>query len=335
MRSRNRRLPWTLLLGLVTAPGLIASGCVNDPAAGGDTARASQRPREIELDRATPERQPDHPSAWLDGSGRVAGLPFFRSDVVILIDHSTLAQLASGVDVDRDGIVGRTRRSFTESNRPPLPSRSWTTDRGDTAHALQMRVARALVHALAARQNRLGLVSLTQRARLQTATLVRHTDKPSVVAPVGAPLELLLARIAELPAEPVRRRTDLTRLLQRGAELLDQATPSPGLARPRTLLLLSLGRTWTPDGIHHSSQQALAFAGDLGERDIAVWAVPFGVGGIVDVAYLDELTRSTGGAVVPLDQLEAHFGELDPSALRSLELENVAGRPQPSKHPDP
>ena len=84
--------------------------------------------------------------------------PFISSDVVIAIDHSTLALLASGLDVDQDGVVGRNREwVIRERETLPIPARSWTTDSGDTAEVLQLEVARALIPRLAERGNRLGL----------------------------------------------------------------------------------------------------------------------------------------------------------------------------------
>jgi hypothetical protein len=38
-----------------------------------------------------------------------------------------------------------------------------------------------------------------------------------------------------------------------------------------------------------------------------VWAIPFRP---EEVGYLDELTRRSGGRVIPLDQLDTRFGAL-------------------------
>ncbi len=326
MRSRDRCLPVIFLPGLVGLAttillGLATTGCVNNPAAVEDTTRARGMPLEIELDRPAPEQHIRRPVPFIEVSGRAGALPFFASDVVVVIDHSTLALLASGIDVDEDGVVGRTRNWVRETKYLPMLSRSWTTDPDDTVHALQVRVAQALVQSLALRQNRLGLASFSLRTRWRAGTLARLTDKPAVVAPVGS-ADSVLARLADFPAAHEQRRTDLSRLLELAAELLDEAAPDLEPARPRAILLLSLGRPSAPDGIHWSSRRALELAGELGERGIAVWAVPFG---IADFAYLDELTRGTGGSVVPLDQLEAQFGAPVPSDLRprELEIENV------------
>ena len=296
MRSCQPCLPVILLLGLVS------SGCANDSRVA-EPATPRQEQLEIELARPVSDQHIRQPLPFAELSGRAGTLPFFGSDVVIVIDHSTLALVASGIDVDKDGVVGRNRSQVTERDGLPQPAQFWTTDSGDTVEALQLRVARALVPRLAARQNRVGLASFTLRARTQGASLVRHTEKSAVIVPVGEP-DAVLAALADFPPARERRRTDLSRLLERGAQLLDDAAPNVEPAGPRAILLLYLGQPSAPDGIHWSSRQALARAAKLGERGIAVWAIPLRPG---DVVYLDELTRRSGGRVVRLDQLDTVF----------------------------
>jgi hypothetical protein len=233
-----------------------------------------------------------------------AARPFFASDVVLVIDNSTLALVASGIDVDGDGVVGRNRSEGTDRTGIPTPAQFWTTDSGDTVHALQLRVARALVPRLAERQNNLGLTSFTLRAPRKGISTSRHIDQPEVLVPVGAP-DAVLAALADFPPAHERRRSDLSRLLERGAQLLDQAAANGERVRPRAILLLYVGESSAPDGIHWSSRRALERADELGERGIAVWAIPFRPG---ELGYLDELTRRSGGRVIPLDQLDAQFG---------------------------
>jgi hypothetical protein len=230
--------------------------------------------------------------------------PFFESDVVLVIDNSTLALVASGIDVDGDGVVGRNRSEVTERNGLRTPGEFWTTDSGDTVHALQLRVAQALVPRLADRQNNVGLTSFSLRAPRKGISTSRHIDQPEVLVPVGAP-GAVLAALADFPPAHERRRTDLSRLLDRAAQLLDQAASNAERVRPRAILLFYVGEPSAPDGIHWSSRRALERAEELGERGIAVWAIPFRPGG---ADYLDDLTRRSGGGVIPLDQLDAQFG---------------------------
>ncbi|MEE2672243.1 MAG: vWA domain-containing protein [Myxococcota bacterium] len=269
MRSCCRCLPVILLVGIGVA------GCVTDRPAPSDPV-----------------------------SGPVADAALVSSDVVLVIDRSSVSLLASGLDVDEDGVVGRTYSWVREGDSFPRPASSWTTDPDDTIHALQLRVARALVPMLALRQNRVGLLSLTLRAKQQHFTLTRLIDQPAVVVPVGPPADVLAA-LEKLPPARERRRSDLARSLELAAEVLDAAAPAAGVARPRAILLLSLGRPSAPGGIHWASQRALEVARELGERGISVGAVPFGA---ADLDFLGKLTAVAGGSLVQLDQLEARFG---------------------------
>ncbi len=279
---------WLLLVILI---GSLGSGCASDRA-------------------ASTHDGPTHSS---ETRVRIDSPPFISSDVVIAIDHSTLALLASGLDVDQDGVVGRNREwVIRERETLPTPARSWTTDSDDTVEALQLEVARALVARLADRENRIGLASFTLRVWSRATRFIRLTDEPRTVVPVGSP-NAVLAALTDLPAVREYRRTDLARLLALAAELLDGASPQKP-ARPRTILLLSPGKPAAPDGVYWSSRRAAKFGDELGEREIAVWAVPFGG---ASAAYLDELTRNSGGDVVSLDQLDAIFAVPAPGAAVS------------------
>lgn len=266
-------LSMTLLLGFSSY------GCANDSAVG----RHPQQTRSFE------------------SSAHAGVTPFVASDVVIVLDRSVLGLLASGIDVDKDGVVGRNKRAVKEMAVTPMPEWSWTTDAGDTAETLQLEVARALVPRLAQLGNRVGLVAVTERSRTGGSSVVRLAEKLGVVVPVG-PADAVRAALADFPPIRERRRTDLAKLLTLAAELLDHA-PSLGSRRPRAILLLSFGEPSAPDGIHFATKRAVELAADLGRRGIAVHAIPCRT----ELAYLHELARANGGSVVPLDQLDTFF----------------------------
>ena len=126
--------------------GLLGPGCASDPT-------------------AVPG---NHRTLSSETSEAVAALPF----------------LASGIDVDKDGTVGRDRDWVNQQQLIPPPGLSWTNDSDDTIESLQRKLARALVARLTDRENRVGLVSFTRRAWSGGTSRVRLTDKPSVVVPL-------------------------------------------------------------------------------------------------------------------------------------------------------
>jgi len=321
LRMSRRLLQMVPLLVAVATPGLA------DESPGGALAEPGRlRPLAIELDRPAPEQHIREPGPRTEVSGRAGSLPFFESDVVILIDNSTLAATASGIDVDEDGKVGRNRSSVThrEPLAPDVPL--WTTDSGDTIQQMQLRIARALVARLADRQNRVGLASINFRSRSRGAGVVRLTERPRVSVPVGDP-DAVLAALADFPAAQERRWTDLTRLLEVGAELLDAATPEGEPSRSRAILLLSLGPPSAPVDVGWSSKQAVESAGGLADLGIALWAVPLRS---ADTPFLSELSHGGGGNLLRLDQLDEQFSAPVPSDLRprELEVENVTSHTQ-------
>jgi hypothetical protein len=286
MASRSCCLLLALLLGLH------ASGCATEPT----TIDVHDR-----VDALETHHRGDVPS-------------FVASDVVIVIDQSSLTLLASGVDVDKDGIVGRNPSTAKHAERTAIPAEQWTTDSDDTVEALELEVARALIPRLASRNNRLGLASFTLRARTEGSSLVRFNDKPLTIVPIGPP-DAVLAALANFPSARERRHIDLARLLELAIQILEEA-PITEPERPRVILLLSAGEPSAPDGIHWSTQRAIGFVDELVDRRITLWAIPFG---FADVAYLPDLTRPTGGDVLALEELDALFG---PPASRARSAEH-------------
>jgi hypothetical protein len=291
-------------------------------AASGESARP--QPLAIELDRPVSDAQVRGPAARVEVSGRAGTFPFYASDVVLLVDHSTLGAIASGSDVDDDGVVGRTRSSvkYFDPLAPNAPL--WTTDSGDTVQEMQLRIARDLVWRLAERENRVGLMSFSYRARTYGGALTRLIERPGVVVPVGAP-DPVLAALSDFPPPQQYRWTNLERLLERGVELLDDAALDGEPARPRVILLLSHGAPAAPAGVGWSTGEAVESAEGLAARGIEIWAVPLrGTG----TGFLSDLTRGSGGEVVPLHRLDAQFGAPFPVDLqpRELEIENLTSR---------
>jgi len=291
MANRRRRLPLVLfstLLGLAHGEGAVA----DDPPTFGGSG--------LEL---APEAPAD-PSLSADLSELEPPTPFYDADVVIVIDNSTLSLVASGIDVDGDGKVGRTRESVTHYDPLAPSSRMWTTDSGDTVQQLQLRIATSLVPRLAARKNRVGLLSVNLRSPRWYESASHFVIEPEVLVPVGPPGRVLAA-LEDFPRSLEHRRTDLRLMIDRGATMLDVAATELAERRPREMLLLYVGEPSAPDGVHWSSQRALEAADEFGERGIRIWAVPVLPG---DTKYLDQLTGRTGGETIPLDQLDQRFG---------------------------
>ena len=114
-----------LPLLLVTA---LSYGCATGPAAPAPSSevRPEARP-EVRQDAASQDVRQDAPSGTSEA--RPGPTPFLGFDVVLAVDHAAAGLLASGVDVDRDGVVGRNKRwPYDGRELTPTPGWDWTTD---------------------------------------------------------------------------------------------------------------------------------------------------------------------------------------------------------------
>ncbi len=281
---------------------LLSSG---PPSAGGDEGSASARPLglELELEAPRPDERVRLPVPLVKVSGRAGRVPLFASDVVIAIDQSKRTLMASGLDVDGDGILGRSRRWAMERGRFPKPHREWTTDPGDTVLAEEVSMAWGLVHGLAARKNRLGVLTFAAYSRIRAG----------LGAPERAQVAVERIRLVERGEGP-----DISRALGTAEEMLEAAAPVEGPDPARAILVFSDGRPTVPDGGYWASRRALKVARELGEKGIEVWTIAFGAR--ANAEYLASLARLTGGDLIRREDLPVLASE---HALRSLEPQEL------------
>jgi hypothetical protein len=241
--------------------------------------------------------------------GRVAGPQIVDADVVVAIDQSNSALLASGRDVDGDGEVGRTRRWAEDLGGYGEPHRLWTSDRGDTVHAAEVAAADALIAGLGASGNRVGLLTFT--------------DAVHVHAGVG---DASAARSALQRLRPFAdwTGTNLARALHISGSMLASATPRAGEGRRRAVVLFSDGKPSAPDGEHWASRRALEVAHELGAGGVAVFTVAFGEE--PDPRYLAELANAAGGSLLSPEDLRALADGPRARELTELAIENLTAK---------
>jgi hypothetical protein len=186
--SRARRLALGAALVLVAAP-----------------AGAQAPPPPVRVTVAEPVagaviRAPVH-QARIAGSAlaNAAGPDAF--DVMLVIDVSDSTKLASGVDVDGDGVVG-----IDPHNEllPPgaIPSDVYSTDPQDTIFQAELRAARALLEGLDPRRVNVGVVTFAgevdpttgKRKRIDQQDAWLELPLTNDYAKVGAALDGVLAR---------------------------------------------------------------------------------------------------------------------------------------------
>jgi hypothetical protein len=277
------------------------------PLANGDDASPVPSPLELELAAPRSGERVRLLVPLVEVRGRAGRAPLFDSDVVLAIDQSNSTLLASGLDVDGDGRVGRTRRWAKDGGGYGEPPRSWTSDPGDTVLAAELATTRALVGGLALRGSRIGVLTFTDASRVR--------------APVGAPAA---AGDAVAKIRPIEdwTGTNLARALQTADAMLAAAAAPSGVDRPRAILLFSDGRPSAPDRKYWASRRALQVAGELAARGVRIWTVAFGEDS--DPEYLARLAQAGGGDRIALAELRALASEPGRPRLeaQSLVIEN-------------
>lgn len=251
---------------------------------------------------------------WLLVRGRTAA-ELFDADVVIALDASNSALLASGIDLDADGVVGTTHAwAQDETRRAKLPP-AWTTDPDDAITQAELVAARALVAGLSLRRNRIGLLSYTARPR-------EH-------AGLGAPERVLQALDGLLFVEDWTG-TDIARALRRATRMLEDATAYGVEPRARAVLLCSDGEPTAPAPEVHARRRALREASRLADAGTRLYVLAFGEkllrGEDAEVLeFLETLARTGGGRLVVVAAPGTLLQDLPPAqpAPLALEIENL------------
>jgi len=231
-------------------------------------------------------------AALVEVSGRVGQDWLMRADVVIGIDLSNSALLASGVDVDGDGRLGRTHHFAEDGGGLGRVPSSWTSDPDDTIARAELETARHLIRGLGSPDLRIGIFT--------------YTEEPKTRALLGAPARAL-ASLDEIAFVEDWTGTNVARALRHAGDLFLAVPRLEGTERPRVVFLLSDGRPTVPQARYWAAREAIEAARELSERHIAVCVLGFGEGIVSeddpepdDIAFLEELARVTGCQSFPV-----------------------------------
>jgi hypothetical protein len=263
------------------------------------------------------------PAAHVEVRGRV-GAELYEADVVLALDVSNSALLASGNDLDRDGETGATRAFAEDAGRFVTSHTRWTSDPDDSMLRAELVAAHALIDALAPRRNRIGLLTYTSSVRVR--------------AEVGAP-ESVRHALENVPIAEDRSGTDVSQALRHAGLLLERATRSAA-PRPRAVLLCTDGEPTVPSSRYEARQKALREAAQLAQAGVAFYVLAFGAHlreerGEEDLAFLRELARAGRGVLVEVGAPARLLEDLPPAAAApdALEITNVTtGEPARSLH---
>jgi len=204
-----------------------------------------------------------------------------QHDVVIVIDRSTSTFRSSGVDVDRDGVLGQDLRG--ESSPYAV---LWTTDYGDTIISAELLAARRLIERLDPETTRMALVSFGMNAKLE--------------APLGSTRAELLAALDAIPPEP-RGDTYMYGALSEAIDAFDKAPSVPGPRRQRQILLFSDGIATAPEPASAAQKTAVHAARNAARAHARLTAYALGPAAAAGGKQFEEIARANGGQLIVLD----------------------------------
>ena len=230
-----------------------------------------------------------------------------KHDVMIVVDLSASAFRASGVDVDRDGLVGRTLEN-PQALHPVL----WTTDFGDTIVSAELEAARRLIERLDPQTTRMGLVSFGGNARLE--------------APLGSSRAELLAALEAIPPTPNERGTYFYGALEEAIVALGPKATKAADRRQRQIILFSDGVPTAPEPASAAQRTAVHAARNAARAGARISAFALGPTAAQRRAQFEEIVNANGGTLVVLDA-PADIVEFVPymsfTRIAKLELTNA------------
>jgi hypothetical protein len=224
-------------------------------------------------------------------TGRVGRDWLLGADVVVALDLSNSSLLASGMDVDGDGVVGETRRFAKDGGGYGRPWRSWTSDPDDAIVWAELEAARQLIRSLDSPHSRIAVLTYTGSSRVRSL--------------LGSPTRALDS-LEEIAIVEDWSGTDVSGALRESRDLFLAVQHREGPERPRVVFLFSDGRPTVPNARHWAARKAIAEARKLTERHIAVCVLGFGESIVSedkeekDIAFLNELARTTGCEHIPI-----------------------------------
>jgi hypothetical protein len=239
----------------------------------------------------------------------VAGGPGQRWDVAIVLDLSESTLHPSGLDLDGDGLDGKTDPALQERlarEQPVLAQRLRELDLEDTILAAELEAASALL-ARAGHGMRTGLVGFSNRA--------------VVLAPLGSPVAAQQQALAELRfhLDEHLRGTHYAAAIDEALRMLVAEPGKEADEALRAIVFLSDGAPslpvyWGDNG----RTEALGAAREAGLAGIRIFAFAFGAEGAGATEVLARMAEWTDGRAARVGEPEQLV-----TALRELALVDI------------
>ncbi len=211
-----------------------------------------------------------------------------RHDLVIAIDVSESTSLPSGVDVNRNGRIGRTLRSSRDPLRLPNPRRR-CSDTGDSVLAAEIAGARQLVERLDPKRTRVGIVAFAGSA--------------GVIAPLGNPREETGAALGELASDAIPSgTTNIAAALRAATRAVLAGEPLPGAEPHRSLILLSDGTPVGREPVEQNAAEILDAAAEAAQLGVRIHTFAIGAEIMTGTDVYARISSRSGGHFVAIQK---------------------------------
>jgi hypothetical protein len=244
---------------------------------------------------------------WVEVTGWAGVGVAVEHDIAVVVDVSGSTMVASGIDVDGDGRVGKQRKRI-DPHKSFNPAH-YSSDTDDTVLAAELLATRKLVRVLDPDRSRIGLVSFSSGAQVH--------------APIGTRGEAMEAALDELAENFGSGMTNMALAIELALDALERAG---GEARRKTVLILSDGYPTAPGSGPVPNEAALLQAERAYSRDVIIHTFGLGLDGVEEGDVFAAIAKTTGGRYLRLaspGEVVNELPHIDLAGVASIRLENV------------
>lgn len=296
---------------------LLASSLLLWVPVAGHEARAQQSAagaEQVWIDLRTPSEGVVQtlPLAMVEVAGSTGAGRLHYHDVAVVIDLSASTRLRSGVDVDENGVVGKSAPEIREDYWGTASPEKLCDDPGDTIAAAEIMAVRRLLKLLNPERTRVALIAFGDKAELVAPLTASR-------AQVLAALDVLDKRHGWYGGTNYAAALDVAR-----EALLD--TPADGQAdRKRSILFLSDGYPTLPPPEPNPGRAAIAAARAVGTKDVHIHSFALGPEAARGRDVLDLMSRLSKGSLTEIDrpgEVLFHLPAVELSEVAEVQLAN-------------
>jgi len=231
-------------------------------------------------------------------------------DIMIVVDVSGSTKAASGIDVNRNGVVGVNPQLDRNLAPGAYPPGTLSTDPGDSVLAAEVRAADELVASLVPNgRTRVGVISFSGEMNPQTGYRMRYDQQDAwLEVPLTPDFAAVRARLPEILRRGPNGGTDFAAAIRLAITELAALSGARSSTRPeakKLVLFLTDGVPTFPVGLGSVTDPgdvdaALAAAAVAHHAGISINTYVLGPGAVSDPFVATEMSRITLGTFLPV-----------------------------------